>query len=157
MKPQTQHKTIVIGCEKLTDLAVILNGIDAIVMDGFSVVTTSRKEDLFAAVGQNKPELVVVAFADNQLIINRLWGQFPAYQFSLFCFSLAVRKSVVQWTGERTVFTYPLECARKERSIGKRIYSIARLFKKTTKPNVNSTQQTGQMSKCLLELDQKKP
>lgn len=130
-----------------------------------AINTASRAIDLFNAIKREAPTLIILCFQKNQDILMEIQAMQLVKKPSVFCFTNSNESEEIQWEALENVFSYPLNLARREKSIGQRIGSILKIVNATARHrNVIEPIEKGpdnfimskNLSRYVMELDQKK-
>ncbi|KAF2341855.1 helix-turn-helix transcriptional regulator [Flavobacterium tistrianum] len=158
-----EKKSIVIGCDDITILTVILNAISIVSDYAFSTVTVSRGVDLKNTINSLNPDLVILGFKQNKLVLNDTNFSSDKRDIPILYLTQNYECESLCWSKQNIVFTYPHNQIQNTDFLIYRIRSIF-LLKKTESQNVSVTSfaeaaiqqnDSDKLSHYVMELDQK--
>lgn len=158
-----EKKSIVIGCDDITILTMILNSISIVSAYTFSTVSVSTGLDLKNAINSLNPDLVILGFKQNQLVLNDTNFNSDKRNIPILYLTQNYECESLCWTKQNIVFTYPYNQIKNTDFLIYRIQSIF-LLKKTEpqiKPAASFAEAAFQknnsdkLSHYVMELDQK--
>jgi DNA-binding CsgD family transcriptional regulator len=162
----TSEKFIVIGCDDTVNLSVILNAIKGTTFFPHHIVSATRSSDLMEIVNSLHPDLVILCFRNNQLVLNNFNSFVKKSDLPLLCLARDFEIRALCWPQNSIVFTCPLEYINNSEHLNSRINSIFLLCAKSSKENLintfadaaiqnNQSNNTRNLSRYVMELDQK--
>lgn len=160
------EKFIVIGCDNTVSLSVILNAIKGTTFFTPNIVSASRSSDLMAIAGSLEPDLVILCFRNNQLVLNNFNSFVKNPTVPRLCLTRNSEADELSWNPNCIVFTFPLAQVSKTGYLSSRMNSIFLLKNESVKGSTQSSfaeiaaQQNHpddirNLSRYILELDQK--
>ncbi|KAF2082382.1 MULTISPECIES: helix-turn-helix transcriptional regulator [Flavobacterium] len=158
-----EKKSIVIGCDDITILTVILNAISIVSDYAFSTVTVSRGVDLKNTINSLNPDLVILGFKQNKLVLNDTNFSSDKRDIPILYLTQNYECESLCWSKQNIVFTYPHNQIQNTDFLIYRIRSIF-LLKKTESQNKSATSfaeaaiqqnDSDKLSHYVMELDQK--
>jgi len=160
------EKFIVIGCDNALSLSVILNAIKDTTLFTPNIVSASRSSDLMAIAGSLDPDLVILCFRNNQLVLNNFNSFVKKNTVPRLCLTRDFEAEELSWNTNSIVFTFPLTQVNKAGYLSSRMNSIFLLRSESLKAGMPvsfaevAAQQkqpgdTRNLSRYILELDQK--
>jgi DNA-binding CsgD family transcriptional regulator len=161
-----EKKSIVVGCDDIVVLTRILNTISAISDFTFSIVSVSRELDLNNTINSLNPDLVILGFKKNQLILNDDSFNSNKRDIPILYLTQNYECESLCWSKNSIVFTYPHNQINNTNFFIYRIQSIFLLKKPETKNKPvesfaeaalqkNDSNNTRELSHYVMELDQK--
>jgi len=158
-----EKKSIVIGCDDITILTVILNAISIVSDYAFSTVTVSRGVDLKNTINSLNPDLVILGFKQNKLVLNDTNFSSDKRDIPILYLTQNYECESLCWSKQNIVFTYPHNQIQNTDFLIYRIRSIF-LLKKTESQNKSAASfaeaaiqqnDSDKLSHYVMELDQK--
>ncbi|MBL0739530.1 hypothetical protein JI750_21745 [Flavobacterium sp. GN10] len=125
-----EKKSIVIGCDDITILTMILNAISIVSDYTFSTVSVSRGVDLKNTINSLNPDLVILGFKQNQLVLNDTNFSSDKRDIPILYLTQNYECESLCWSKQNIVFTYPYNQIKNTDFLIYRIRSIF-LLKKT--------------------------
>lgn len=157
MRSISIHKTVVLGCDDFTKLAEITQNIADTILADYSLITVSRSSDLITTIRQSNPDLVILAFRQNQNVMDNLIHFTREDDLTIFCFTSRYETMGITWQSNHMVFTYPYTLAKTEGTICQRLLTVCRFLNGTgVKQKTNGYNLEKNLSRYVLELEQKK-
>lgn len=158
-----EKKSIVIGCDDITILTVILNAISIVSDYAFSTVTVSRGVDLKNTINSLNPDLIILGFKQNKLVLNDTNFSSDKRDLPILYLTQNYECESLCWSKQSIVFTYPFNQIQNTDFLIYRIRSIF-LLKKTESQNTPAASfaeaaiqknDSDKLSHYVMELDQK--
>ena len=157
-------KSIVVGCDNASYLAMVLNGIRETESFSYNIISATSSNDLCGIVKALQTDLVILSFRNNQHVLNHFHSS-QKKQVPVLCLTQPAEYEKLRWADQHIVFTCPLELARHGEHFSPRLQSIFLLGAAQEQPAVPATlagqalraryEQTSDLSRYVLELDQK--
>lgn len=159
----TSERSIVIGCDQAGVLTSVLQVLKQTSLFAYQVVTAARISDLISIVKSLDPDLVILCFRNNQLVLNDFDVFVKKPQLPVLCMSGG--DDHLQWNKNNIVFTYALRHLEEEEHLCARIHSIFMLREDQAPGRSRSLAETARLehgqtdarnlSRYVMELDQK--
>jgi DNA-binding CsgD family transcriptional regulator len=160
------EKLIIIGCDDTVALAGVLRSMKDIVLFSPDIITATRVSDLISIVKSLDPDLVILSFRNNQLVLSDFNTFVKKPEIPVLCLTKKFESEALDWNKNCIVFTYPLEHINNGDYLGSRINSIFLLKSGPPKQQEtktfaeaaiqrNSPDNNRNLSRYVLELDQK--
>ncbi|WP_289659414.1 helix-turn-helix transcriptional regulator [Flavobacterium panacagri] len=158
-----EKKSIVIGCDDITILTMILNAISIVSDYTFSTVSVSRGVDLKNTINSLSPDLVILGFKQNQLVLNDTYFPSNKRDTPILYLTQNYECESLCWSKQNIVFTYPFNQIKNTDFLIYRIRSIFLLKKTESKNKLTSSfvevalqkNDPDKLSHYVMELDQK--
>lgn len=122
--PSKREKIIIVGCNDDQSLAVIFNNLRRNPCYEHFIISATRVSDLVSSIKSQNPDLVILSFDNNQLVLNRLYGSEKAMAIPFLCLTKDQEHLSLYWSANQIVFTYPFECLGNKDFLSPRINSI---------------------------------
>jgi DNA-binding CsgD family transcriptional regulator len=160
----TRERSIVIGCDQESVLATLLHAVRQTTLFTNHIITATGITDLIGITRSLEPDLVILAFRNNQLLINDFDSFVRKPHIPLLCLNGKYEQDHLRWNPQNIVFTCPLEHIDREEYLCSRIQSIFMLQRNPEKPVGTLTEAASKnnpqgdernLSRYILELDQK--
>ena len=160
------QKLIVIGCDDPAGLSALLHTMKGITFIPNNIISAERSSDLMNIVKSLNPDLVILCFRNNRLVLDNLASFLKKPEIPILCIKRKNGGENLVWNKNSIVFTYPFEQINNGEYLGASINSIFLLKQSAQTPKVPNTLagaaiqqgQTGNsrnLSRYALELDQK--
>jgi DNA-binding CsgD family transcriptional regulator len=161
------QKSIVVGCDDTVALTAVLGNIKETPSFAHRIISAGRTSDLFGIVKSLNPDLVILCFRNNQIVLNDLSSFVKKPEIPVLCLGRRSDADQLRWSKDNIVFTCPLQHVTHEDYLTSRIHSIfllgsGNVQKTTSTPTLaeaaiqqNTVSGTRNLSRYVLELDQK--
>ncbi|MDQ6530904.1 LuxR C-terminal-related transcriptional regulator [Flavobacterium sp. LHD-85] len=158
-----EKKSIVIGCDDIAILTMILSAISIVSDYTFSTVSVSRGVDLKNTINSLNPDLVILGFKQNKLVLNDTNFSSDKRDIPILYLTQNYECESLCWSKQNIVFTYPYNQIQNTDFLIYRIRSIF-LLKKTESQNMPVSSfaeaaiqknDSDKLSHYVMELDQK--
>lgn len=161
-----KERIIVCGCDDPKNLTVVMNSLWASSFCVYNIITATKVPDLISITKSISPDLIVLCFRSNQVVLNDFSSFVKKPELPVLCLTKKAEAEKLYWTKNSIVFTYPLEHLSQPAHLNSMINSIfllkneAAAMAKTSRfaEAALKDSQSGNnrdMSKVVLELDQK--
>jgi DNA-binding CsgD family transcriptional regulator len=161
-----EEKFIVIGCDDMAKLSAIMHHMKGTVSFPHHIISATRVTDLITIVRSQTPDLIILCFHNNQLVLSNVISFVKKPGIPLLCLTDNFETRTLRWNVDNIVFTYPLEHINDEGQLSSRINSVFLLKAGSSKNNTgkslvdaammrNESAQGTDLSRYVLELDQK--
>lgn len=162
------QKSIVIGCDDTVALSAVLGNIKETSGFAHNIISAARTSDLLGIVRSMNPDLVILCFRNNQLVLNDFSHFVKKPEIPILCLARKLEGERLRWNKDHMVFSYGLDYVTHDDYLTSRIQSIFLLGSSSgTKRNAgsgtlaeaamqsNPVGHTRNLSRYVLELDQK--
>jgi DNA-binding CsgD family transcriptional regulator len=162
------QKSIVIGCDDTVTLSAVLKNIRPNSSFAYNVISAARTADLLGIVRSLSPDLVILCFRNNQLVLNNFTGTVKTPALPIMCLGRKSESDALRWNSSQIVFTSSLDHVHERDYLTARIQSILLLGVQTAEKAPAATtlaeaamqrhvSATGSsdLSRYVMELDQK--
>ncbi|NTE05714.1 hypothetical protein G6M26_20980 [Agrobacterium tumefaciens] len=104
-----EERLVIIGCDDGTTMLSILNYLKETVVFKASVISATRSSDLITIVRAMQPDLVILCFRNNQVVI----GDFNVFvkkpDIPILCISRKFENEVFNQAQKHIIFSYPFD------------------------------------------------
>lgn len=163
------QKSIIIGCDDTVTLSAVLNNIKETSLFRHNIISAARSTDLLGIVKSLNPDLVILCFRNNQVVLNDFGSFIKRPELPIICLSGRSEGEKLRWNANCIVFSYAVEYVKQENYLSSRIHSVFLMNSETEKRNEarqggtlaeaamqqHSTGNTRNLSRYVMELDQK--
>jgi DNA-binding NarL/FixJ family response regulator len=162
------QKSIIIGCDDTFVLSAVLNNIRETHHFKHSIVSAARSSDLLGIVKSLNPDLVILCFRNNQVVLNDFGSFIKKPELPIICLSPGSEGERLRWNSNCIVFSYAMEYIKQENYLSSRIHSVFLLGSETAKKSEEKTmsladaamrqKNSGEprdLGRYVMELDQK--
>ncbi|EDP97201.1 hypothetical protein U8527_02600 [Kordia algicida OT-1] len=157
----TTHENILIGSDSSASLAAILKSLQTV--NQYSFITATRMSDIIQISKSVQPVLIILSFRDNQNIINSLLSYNSNFSIPLLCLRQKNEHRELKIKEHIIVFTQSFEYGVQSNHLSTNIQGILKLIQhkatsatSCTQHSLLSNDQTKDLTRFTLELDQKK-
>ena len=130
------------------------------------IISATRVSDLISIVKSLDPDLIILSFRNNQLVLSDFNSFVKKPEIPILCLTKRFESETLGWNKNSIVFTYPFEHLNNEEYLSSRINSIFLIRTESSKKAATSTfaemaiqnsqaDNTRNLSRYVLELDQK--
>jgi len=159
-------KSIVLGCDDTITLSRVLGCIKETHLVAHHIISATRVSDLMGIAKSLKPDLIILCFRNNQMVLHDVVAAIGKSAMPLLCLTKDHECQTLSWGFESIVFTCPFNHIFYRGYLALRINSIFMLkteMPKETEPGTfaeaaiqrNHSGDSRSMSRYVLELDQK--
>ena len=160
------EKLILLGCDDTMALSAVLNSIKGPAISHHHIISASRVTDLLDILRSNTPDLIILAFRNNQSVLNDVASFTRKPEIPVLCLSANFEDERLHWADNYIVFVQPLIRAVQQTNLAKVINSILLLKAGShSKPHGDTLAEaamqndpldiTGNLSRYVMELEQK--
>jgi DNA-binding CsgD family transcriptional regulator len=160
-----EEKRIIIGCDNSLNLSAVLNSMNGVTQFLHNIITTTRAVDTMDLAISMNPDIIILCFQNNQLILNEFNFSRNTPAVPVLCLTHKWENESLQWAKNNIVFCFPLEHIHNTEYLQSRINSIFLLrtnYSAVAARNVTAATMvkddpvTGRnLGRYVLELDQK--
>ncbi|QHS56441.1 hypothetical protein GWR56_13170 [Mucilaginibacter sp. 14171R-50] len=156
------EKSIVIGCDDTDRLTLLLSAFKETCMFKFRITSVTRGVDLVKITKAVEPDIIVLSFWNNQLIIDTCF-QVSANKTPVLCVTRGIEIERLCWSAQHIMFTYSIEHIKIKNHLCSCINSIFLLQHESPAavplaavgmPGVDPAA-VASLSRYIMELDQK--
>lgn len=123
----TPVKLVLIGCDDNFALSALLRSIETVSDFSNHIISTTHIADLIGILEFQNPDLIIICFRNNQLVLNELHSIVGKPEIPLLCLSKPFEKQSLRWPSTSTVFVFQLEHLNICQYLVRMINSILRL------------------------------
>ncbi|RYU91640.1 hypothetical protein EWM62_06790 [Mucilaginibacter terrigena] len=162
------EKSIVIGCDDTDRLTLLLSAFKETCIYNFRITTVTRSVDLVKISGAVEPDIIVMSFWNNQLVIDTCFPGSSVYKTPVLCITRGSEIERLCWSEQHIMFTYPIEHLKIKNHLCSCINSIFLLQDEPSAAlpppvpavsEISSVHQSpgsaANLSRYIMELDQK--
>jgi len=161
-----QEKSIVVGCDDATDLAIILNSLNCLSAYSFHIVSATRISDLLGIAKSLDPNLFILCFRSNQHVLNDFHSFVRKPLIPILCLNPSPESEPMHWSSDSIVFSCQLQHISNAAYLESRINSIFLLIKEPDDNRLTSLHSEkvypqrslgyqNDLNRYVMELDQK--
>lgn len=160
------EKLIIIGSDDPEGLSALMHDLKHLTFIPHNVISAERISDLIGIARSLNPDLVILCFRNNQLVLNDFESFVRKPETPILCIKRKFGAEALGWNKNSIVFTYPFEQINNKDYLASSINSIFLL--KNGLPNSDGatafvsasnerhqTNNAANLSRHVLELDQK--
>jgi len=161
----SKDKRIIIGCDNAVNLTAVLDSMKETTLFRHHIITATRAADISSLLRSFEPDLLLLCFRNNQVVIDNFMDGKEKNQVPVLCLTGKWENETLNWHKNNIVFTCPLEHIQNTAYLHYRINSIFVLvnsiYKKAAEqhhdPTGNTASGNGKNAgSYLMELEQKK-